>query len=222
MTAAAFIDAGGTLTPIPTLISFIHFYGGEPATHIDEMQQKLAAGASRKVVNEDYYRAFAGELWSDVQQAGYRWFAENNTGSFYRPEMLERIHAHKTLGDRIVLVSGSWSVCLDPIVQDMQVTDVLCSRPIIDHEGTLTGELERVMIAEGKSEAINEYAAAHGLRLADCAAYGDDVSDLEMMEIVGHPVAISGYGLDKIAVERGWELIVPQPGSESIWGAGVG
>lgn len=222
MSAAAFIDAGGTLTPIPTLISFIHFYGGSPATHIDEMQHKLAAGASRKDVNEDYYRAFAGERWSEVQQAGYQWFAENNTGSFYRPEMLERIRTHKEAGESIVLVSGSWPVCLDPIVSDLQVTDVLCSNPIVDDSGVLTGELERVMIAEGKSEAVAEYASAHGLSLGDCSAYGDDISDLEMMEMVGNPVAIAGYGLDDIAAQRGWELIVPAPGSESVWGAGVG
>lgn len=222
MSRAVFIDAGGTLTPIPTLISFIHFYGGKPGSFIPEMQRNVDAGADRKSINEQYYRAFAGESWAEVSEAGYRWFTESkNKGKFYRPEVLDRIRSHKEQGDIIILVSGSWRVCLEPFKDDIGVDEILCSEPNVTDDGYLTGELTSVMVGSGKSEAIIAFAHDRGIDLTEAVAYGDDPTDLDMLNLVGNPVVISGFGLDDIATEKGWEIIVPDHAYESEWGPGV-
>ena len=52
-----------------------------------------------------------------------------------------------------------------------------------------------------------EYAAAHGLDLAECVAYADSTSDLPMLEAAGFPVAVNPETkLAAIARKRGWHV----------------
>jgi hypothetical protein len=50
-------------------------------------------------------------------------------------------------------------------------------------------------------------AVAEGIDLASSYAYSDSITDLPMLELVGHPVAVNAdRDLLRIARERGWEL----------------
>jgi hypothetical protein len=52
-----------------------------------------------------------------------------------------------------------------------------------------------------------DYAAAHGLDLQQSVAYADSASDLPMLEVVGHPVAVNPETkLAAIARKRGWHV----------------
>ncbi len=67
-----------------------------------------------------------------------------------------------------------------------------------------------VRLPRGKAEAIRELAAREGIDLSASYAYSDSVSDLPMLEAVGHPVAVNPDGaLGRIARERGWERDAP-------------
>ena len=49
---------------------------------------------------------------------------------------------------------------------------------------------------------------AWNLDLSECYAYSDSVSDLPMMELVGHPVAVNPDSeLGSLARERGWPIV---------------
>ncbi|MGH3438822.1 MAG: HAD family hydrolase, partial [Sciscionella sp.] len=74
-------------------------------------------------------------------------------------------------------------------------------------EGKYTGELGFYCYGEQKAEAIVELAATHGYRLEHCYAYTDSVTDLPMLEAVGHPCVVNpNRGLRRIATERAWEV----------------
>jgi HAD superfamily hydrolase (TIGR01490 family) len=61
---------------------------------------------------------------------------------------------------------------------------------------------------EGKAEAIRQVARERGIDLARSYAYSDSESDLPMMRIVGHPVAVNpDYGLERVAREEGWQIM---------------
>ncbi|HEY3352730.1 MAG TPA: HAD-IB family hydrolase [Polyangia bacterium] len=48
---------------------------------------------------------------------------------------------------------------------------------------------------------------AHGVAPADCWAYGDSRADIEMLELVGHPVAVNPKpALLRVARARGWTI----------------
>ncbi len=51
------------------------------------------------------------------------------------------------------------------------------------------------------------YADAEGLSLEESVAYADSASDLPMLEVVGHPVAVNPEPkLAAIARKRGWHV----------------
>ena len=61
---------------------------------------------------------------------------------------------------------------------------------------------------EGKAEAIRGLAAREGIDLRASWAYSDSESDLPMLRLVGHPVAVNpDAALARVAREEGWETL---------------
>jgi HAD superfamily hydrolase (TIGR01490 family) len=61
---------------------------------------------------------------------------------------------------------------------------------------------------EGKAQAIRELAAREDIDLAVSWAYSDSESDLPMLRLVGHPVAVNPDAeLGRVAREEGWEVL---------------
>jgi phosphoserine phosphatase len=61
---------------------------------------------------------------------------------------------------------------------------------------------------EGKAEAIRELAQREGIDLAASWAYSDSESDLPMLRLVGHPVAVNpDKALAQVARDNGWEVM---------------
>src|SRR5215208_2037537 len=61
---------------------------------------------------------------------------------------------------------------------------------------------------EGKAEAIRELAAREDIDLAVSWAYSDSESDLPMLRLVGHPVAVNpDTELGRVARAEGWEIM---------------
>jgi HAD superfamily hydrolase (TIGR01490 family) len=61
---------------------------------------------------------------------------------------------------------------------------------------------------EGKAEAIRDLAQREGIDLAESWAYSDSESDLPMLRLVGHPVAVNPDAeLGRVARLEGWEVL---------------
>jgi phosphoserine phosphatase len=61
---------------------------------------------------------------------------------------------------------------------------------------------------QGKAEAIRQVAAQEGIDLSESYAYSDSESDLPMMRIVGHPVAVNpDAALRAEALAQGWQIM---------------
>jgi HAD superfamily hydrolase (TIGR01490 family) len=76
-------------------------------------------------------------------------------------------------------------------------------------DGVYTGRLsEPFCYGKGKAVAIEKLASQRGYDLRLCYAYSDSISDLPMLELVGHPVAVNpDRALESIAQRRGWPII---------------
>ncbi len=72
-----------------------------------------------------------------------------------------------------------------------------------------TGELsEPFCYGPAKADAIQRVADREGYDLALCYSYSDSASDLPMLEIVGHPVAVNpDNALEAVARARGWPIV---------------
>jgi phosphoserine phosphatase len=75
-------------------------------------------------------------------------------------------------------------------------------------EGRYTGEIELYAYGPEKGNAVLQLAEQRGYDLAGSYAYSDSVTDVPMLEAVGHPYAVNAdRALRKIANERDWPML---------------
>jgi HAD superfamily hydrolase (TIGR01490 family) len=117
------------------------------------------------------------------------------------------IAAHGSAGDDVVIVSTSGMEMVGPIGDLLGASEVIATRMTVA-DGCYTGEMEFWAYGEAKARQVRELAARRGYRLQDCYAYSDSVTDLPMLETVGHPRAVNpDRALRKIARERQWPVL---------------
>src|ERR671917_260057 len=77
---------------------------------------------------------------------------------------------------------------------------------------------------DGKAEAIRELAEREGIDLTESYAYSDSESDLPMMRVVGHPVAVNpDRELERVARAEGWRIMrFDKLGRRLRWAGAVG
>lgn len=130
-------------------------------------------------------------------------------------EAVELIESHQEAGRRVYLVSASPEEIVLPLSRHLGVDDAIATRARIDDAGRYTGEVEFYSAGEHKVTAIRSEAATFDIDLDHSFAYSDSVTDVPMLEAVGHPVAVNpDKALLKVATERGWEIRVfdsPRP-----------
>jgi HAD superfamily hydrolase (TIGR01490 family) len=123
-------------------------------------------------------------------------------------EALFLIDEHLREGRRVFIVSASPDEVVGPLAEYIGVEDVIATRPGIDEDGRYTGEVEFYAYAENKAVAIREVAEAEGIDLAGSYAYSDSATDLPMMRVVGHPVAVNpDKELRDAAEAEGWPIL---------------
>jgi phosphoserine phosphatase len=107
----------------------------------------------------------------------------------------------------VVVVSASPEEIVRPLCRYLGIEDVIATKSELDEEGRYTGRIERYAYGPVKAQAIAEMAAAEDIDLDASYAYSDSVTDLPMLDIVGHPVAVNpDTELAAVAEERGWEV----------------
>jgi len=150
-------------------------------------------------------------------------------------EALDLIHQHRAAGRRVYLISASPEEIVTPLAHYLGVDEAIASRARLDDQGRYTGEVEFYSYGPYKAEAILAAAVTHDIDLSASYAYSDSATDLPMLEVVGHPVAVNpDRELARIARDRGWEIQqfrhgvplrervnMPPPGRAAIGAAGV-
>ena len=127
---------------------------------------------------------------------------------FVFAEAADLIEEHRAAGREIVIVSSSGAEMVEPIGELLGVDRVVATR-MVTVDGRYTGEIDFYAYGENKAEAMRQLAEESGYDLADCYAYSDSITDLPMLEAVGHPHAVTpDKELRRIAAERGWPILV--------------
>ncbi len=113
---------------------------------------------------------------------------------------------HQAAGREVVIVSSSGEEVVGPIGAMLGVDRVVATRMQVQ-DGRYTGEIAFYAYAEGKADAMRALAGEHGWDLADCYAYSDSITDLPMLEAVGHPTAVNpDRALRKAAEQNDWAV----------------
>ncbi len=117
------------------------------------------------------------------------------------------IAAHGRAGQDVIIVSTSGQEMVRPIGNLLGASEVIATRMEVA-DGRYTGEMEFWAYGEAKASRVRELASLRGYRLPDCYAYSDSITDLPMLEVVGHPRVVNpDRALRKIAHERQWPVL---------------
>jgi HAD superfamily hydrolase (TIGR01490 family) len=122
-------------------------------------------------------------------------------------EALDLMDLHRALGRKVFIVSSSSEEVVRPLAEHLGKVEIIATRAKVDDEGRYTGELEFYCYGENKAVAIHEVAVRDDLDLSRSYAYSDSITDLPMLEAVGHPVAVNpDRDLRREAERRGWQI----------------
>jgi HAD superfamily hydrolase (TIGR01490 family) len=124
------------------------------------------------------------------------------------PQMLEVAHAHQDAGRPVYICTAASQEMADMLAHVLSFDGALGARSeVVD--GHYTGRSAGPFTyREGKAVAMRELAAAADLDLSASYAYSDSESDLPMLRVVGHPVAVNPDSeLRRVAREEGWEIM---------------
>jgi HAD superfamily hydrolase (TIGR01490 family) len=126
-----------------------------------------------------------------------------------RPESRKLVKMHHDSGRDTWIVSAAPHEIVEPLARSLGMTGAIGTQGRVV-AGHYTGELDGPFVyGAGKVEAIEKIAADLGYDLERSYAYSDSISDLPMMEAVGHPVAVNPDSeLDAISHERGWPVVI--------------
>lgn len=126
-----------------------------------------------------------------------------------RPESRKLITMHHEANRETWIVSASPHGIVEPLATSLGMTGAIGTKGEVIG-GHFTGRLDGPFIyGPGKAQAIEKLASDRGYDLDLSYAYSDSISDLPMMELVGHPVAVNPDSeLDGVAHERGWPIVI--------------
>lgn len=149
---------------------------------------------------------FSGREESEVFEEAREWFSEMVAPTIY-PQARELIDHHLEEGHVVAIVSGATRFVTEPLATFLGVDHSLYTRMEVE-DGRLTGRVvEPVCFEGGKVYWLQRFIAKHDIDLAKSWFYTDSVTDLPLLEKVGHPVVTNPDPLlYRAAVSRRWPV----------------
>jgi HAD superfamily hydrolase (TIGR01490 family) len=169
----------------------------------------VARGASHEAVRrgaEEGLRVLAGYTPDDLRE-----LVADALEPVLRPlvyaEPLRLVEEHHARGEPVYIVSATLQEIVDAIAEDLGFDGALGTVCEV-RDGRYTGRAERALHAQAKADCVRAVAEREGFDLAECTAYSDSHTDLPLLEVVGHPVAVNpDRALRRIAADRGWPVL---------------
>lgn len=196
----------------------------------DEVIELLAdAAGSREAVSEVTFRAMNGELdfaeslrervatLAGLPESVFAEVGARVTVTRGVPEMIAAVHA---ADGRVAVVSGGFHEVIDPLAERLGLDHWRANRlEVVD--GVLTGRvIPPIVDAAAKAEALQEWADAAGIPIAQTLAVGDGANDLPMMALAGLSVGFDAKApvrdeADVLLDARDLSMLLPLMGLSS-------
>ncbi len=123
------------------------------------------------------------------------------------PTALAAIEHHRQQGHAIVLLTGAPELLMRPLATYLKTDACLCSDLERDGDRYTGLTVPPYPYGPAKRAVLERFAAARGLDLAASWAYADSLTDLAVLERVGHPVVVNPDApLRRLAARRGWPV----------------
>jgi HAD superfamily hydrolase (TIGR01490 family) len=219
--AAAFFDLDGTLLSTSSAVLYMKYLRRRPkgptpfdrislASLLKTLWYQALYNANRIDVDRVVQLATAplrGHPESRMIELCTQWFRES-VEAFIRPEMPPLLDAHRDAGHRVCLLTASTPYVAVPLCARLGIDDWIASRLEVTGDGLFTGRpVTPVCFGVGKIHWAGQWALDHDIDLARSFFYTDSITDLPMLEVVGHPVLVNpDRKLRREGKRRGWPV----------------
>jgi HAD superfamily hydrolase (TIGR01490 family) len=128
------------------------------------------------------------------------------------PEAIETLRRHQEQGHVVAIVSGATKFVVKPLAEALGVKHYLYTRLEVEN-GRFTGRvIDPICFEEGKIYWLQQFIDERGIDLAKSWFYTDSITDLPLLDLVGHPVAVNPDPfLFRAARRRSWEVLFFDP-----------
>ncbi|ANU17729.1 haloacid dehalogenase [Planococcus maritimus] len=126
----------------------------------------------------------------------------------FNQEVIERLKQHVSNEDYCMLVSGAFTPLLHAVTKELPIEKIIGTE--VPYEANVLAHKTAVIHIQGslKTEKILEALGDQAIDWKNSFAYGDSLSDVPVLELVGNPVAVRPEArLRTLATERNWEII---------------
>lgn len=163
---------------------------------------------SRAEIQRVGYSCYRGHKPEEIGSLMDEWFRDLMLPRL-SPTVGARLRRHQEQGDVTVILSASPGFVVEPALRRLGVDGAQGTVMEVDSAGRCTGAPVRSLEGPAKADAAQEWMRQRGADPAECWAYSDSIHDLEMLEAVGHPVAVQPDAeLARLAADRGWEILM--------------
>ena len=133
---------------------------------------------------------FKGRSEHALAREANRWFRDYVEPRIY-PEARELTEKHAEQGHVVALVSGATRFVIRPLARHLGVKHVMHTRLEVE-DGRFTGRVvQPICFGEGKIYWVQQLIEAEGIELARSYFYSDSITDLPLLELVGHPQVVN-------------------------------
>ena len=209
----AFFDLDKTLISENSATMFMrHRYEHGEATGID-LLKGLGAYLQYKIGILDIRSwtmsmmvQFSGESERELEETAAVWVEEMVVQTIY-PEARELIAKHTAEGHVVAVVSGATRFVVRPLAAHLGIEHMLYTRLEVEN-GLFTGRvIEPICFEEGKIYWLQQFIDEHEIDLAKSYFYTDSITDLPLLDIVGHPIVTNPDPLlYRTAIKRRWPV----------------
>lgn len=157
-------------------------------------------------------RFVRGRSEAAMREDALGWYLRDVRRWLY-PQMADLVAAHQRAGHVTVIATSATRYLAEPLAADLGIRHFLVTQLVV-RDGLFTGEAVRpVCYGEGKVHWARALAAREGVDLAASYFYTDSITDLPLLEAVGHRrVVVPDPPLRRLAVRRGWPILRPRMG----------
>ncbi len=215
--AAAFYDLEGTLVST-NLVHTLGFYAQRQQGLWKTVKKSVGTLAklpafgitdlySRNVFNEYFFKSYEGESFDRLRYFSDELFEKVLKPAIY-PGTQELIAQGKKLGQRQIVITGALDFTIEKLMDYLGIDEYKANRMEFVN-GYSTGRiLPPVMASATKAKWMREYAERENINLSESYSYSDSISDLPMLAIVGHPVAVNpDFRLKQTALQHDWAIL---------------
>lgn len=216
----AIFDFDGTLYPQETFTLMMNYMKKHP-DHSSKYKMFYRAlmkpylAYKMKIYPENKMKAKSMQLYINAikgmnQQELDKYFEDMSKGmrNELNRTVVDRLQKHLLDGDHVLLVSGAFTQMLNEVTRDYAIhgvigTEIPMCNGIIDTETAIYH-----IQGERKKEMIEKALKGMDIDWENSSAYGDSISDISVLELVGNPVAVRPESRLKVVAEkRKWEII---------------